>query len=149
MQKNQPSLLLLLSRWLPLAGWMMLIFLLSNQPKGSIPSYGAWDLLVKKGAHFGAYGLLALLAWWAGFRPLSALVLTLAYAISDELHQLHIPGRNGQPADVLIDLAGAVTALALLLRLQAHVPRLHRWRRSQSIQWGQKGEIGERLPPGA
>lgn len=148
MQKNQPSILILLGRWAPLIGWLMLIFFLSNQQKGSIPSYGSWDLLVKKGAHFGAYGLVALLAWWAGFRPLSVLVLTLAYAISDELHQLQIPGRNGRPVDVLIDLAGAVTALALLLRLQVHAPRLGRWRR-QSIQWGQKGEVGERLPPGA
>ena len=128
---------------------MLLIFFLSNQPKETIPSYGSWDLLVKKGAHFGAYGLLALLAWWAGFRPLNALVLVVAYAIGDELHQIQIAGRNGQPLDVLIDGAGAVTALILLLRLPSYAPLLRRLRSWRSVQWGQKGGVGERLPPGA
>ncbi len=37
------------------------------------------------------------------------------YACSDELHQLFVPGRSCQAADVLIDGAGAMLGIALVL----------------------------------
>ena len=37
--------------------------------------------------------------WW---------VITTAYAGTDELHQLFVPGRSGQVSDVLLDSAGAL-----------------------------------------
>ncbi|HZD10457.1 MAG TPA: hypothetical protein VE553_03875, partial [Candidatus Binatia bacterium] len=49
-------------RWLPMLLWMVSIFIVSNQPKSTIPSYGVWDWVVKKGAHMLAYALLASLA---------------------------------------------------------------------------------------
>lgn len=100
-------------RWAPLVLWMLVIFVLSHQPKENIPDAGQWDLLVKKGAHFGGYAVLWLLARRAGFAPWPAFVLSVAFAASDELHQRVIPGRNGQLFDVLVDAAGALTALAL------------------------------------
>jgi VanZ family protein len=106
-----------LGRWLPLLGWMGAIFMLSNQPKADIPSFGVWDVLVKKGSHFLAYAVLALLAlrvtgdWKRPYRW--ALLLTILYALSDEYHQTFIPGRNGAPADVLIDSLGGLTALLM------------------------------------
>ena len=91
------------------------IYLLSDQPKTGIPSFGVWDALVKKGAHFLAYAVLSVLAWRLfreGQRPyLWAFLLTVLYAISDEYHQSYIPGRNGTLIDVLIDSLGGVTAL--------------------------------------
>jgi VanZ family protein len=98
--------------------WMGAIFILSNQPKGGIPSFGLWDTLVKKGGHFLAYSVLAFLGLRVtvtGKRPyLSAMLLTVLYAISDELHQTYIPGRNGTPMDVMIDSLGALAALFIL-----------------------------------
>lgn len=148
MQGNRSALPAALARWAPLVLWLALIFLLSNQPKAAIPSYGVWDLLVKKGAHFVAYGVLALLARRAGFTPAAALALTLAYAVSDELHQLQIAGRHGQPADVLIDGAGAATMLLVLPWLQARAPRLGRVL-GLPAQSGQRDGAGERLSRGA
>lgn len=105
-------------RWLPLLVWLGAIYVLSDQPKSGIPSFGVWDWLIKKGSHFTAYGVLAVLAWWAfagGKRPYRwAFVLTVLYATSDEFHQTFIPGRNGSPIDVIIDSLGGLTALFIL-----------------------------------
>ena len=113
-----------LSRWLPLLLWMGAIYVLSDQPKAGIPSFGVWDLLVKKGSHFLAYAVLAVLAWRgfrAGTRPyLWAILLTILYAISDEYHQTFIPGRNGTLDDVMIDSFGGLTALFSLRKNWLH-----------------------------
>jgi VanZ family protein len=105
-------------RWAPLVLWMLLIFVLSHQPKGAIPDAGEWDLLVKKGGHFFGYAVFWLLAWRAGFAPWAAFALAVAFGAGDELHQRLIPGRNGQLLDVFIDAAGALTALVLAARLR-------------------------------
>ena len=107
-----------LTRWIPLLLWMTVIFYMSGRTKAEVPSFGTWDLLVKKGSHFLAYGFFALLAWWAvrGWkRPfLSTFTLTLLYAASDEIHQTFVPTRHGQPTDVLIDILGGLTMLLIL-----------------------------------
>lgn len=96
---------------------MAAIFIVSHQPATHIPQFGLLDLLVKKGAHFLAYALLAWLiqrAWVSG--PGSwgwAMMVTAVYAISDEYHQTFVPGRLGSLADVLIDSSGGLTALLL------------------------------------
>lgn len=104
-----------LKQWVPLLVWMGAIYYLSAQPSDALPDAGAWDLLLKKGAHFTAYGILALLAYrvcgkWK--RPfLTAFLFAVLYAISDEYHQTFVPGRNGTIIDVFIDAAGAFTGL--------------------------------------
>jgi VanZ family protein len=99
-------------RWLPVLGWMGIIFYLSHQPSDEIPQFGVIDLLVKKGAHFGAYFILAWLARFALGRWDWALLLTAVYAISDEYHQTFIPGRDGNVIDVVIDCLGGLSAWA-------------------------------------
>ncbi|MHA3722814.1 VanZ family protein [Leucobacter sp. HY1910] len=90
-------------------------------------------LLVRKGAHAAAYFVLGLLAFEtlrsvALTRLRSALslptvavlslVFVTAYAISDEVHQLFVPGRSGEVRDVAIDVASGAAAIALLLALR-------------------------------
>jgi len=121
---RKPEITRQLWRWLPLLIWMGLIFWLSSQTRSEVPSFGVWDLLVKKGAHFLGYGLLALLAYFAMAgersgsvekRPfLIALLITILYAMSDEWHQRFVPTRNGTAVDVLIDSLGGIAALAVL-----------------------------------
>ena len=85
-----------------------------------LPNFGFWDLGVKKLGHVLAYATLALLAFRAALdwqRPfLTTFLITFFYAISDEFHQTFIPGRNGTPVDVIIDMVGALTCLWLLRR---------------------------------
>lgn len=117
-------------KWGCLIGWMLLIFLVSHQPKTSLPEYGVWDWLVKKGAHFIAYGILAWLAYRVLNRPWWALGLAFLYAISDEWHQTFVPGRIGSPTDVIIDTLGALTTLVVQHQWGAKLPR-----------WGQTDKV--------
>ncbi len=70
---------------------------------------------IRKAAHFSEYALLAVL-WVIPLgcmtktnkkRMIVALLLCIMYAASDEIHQLFVPGRDGNVKDVLIDTAGA------------------------------------------
>ena len=99
-------------RWLLAAlAWMLIIFWFSSQPQLPEFSVDFLDLLTKKWGHALAYGILWTL-WWLGTgRPWLALVITLLYALSDELHQTFVPGRNGWWVDVMVDTVGALLAL--------------------------------------
>jgi VanZ family protein len=114
-------------RWLPALAMMAAIFAFSSIPSREMPSFGFWDTLVKKGGHMAGYGLLALAFWYAlrWDRKLLwlALVLSLAYAISDEFHQSFVPGRHPSWLDaLLIDPAGSILSLGL-------ASRIRRWKR--------------------
>jgi len=98
---------------------MVLIFYLSAQsdPGADIGTVG------QIAAHTGEYFLLTLLWAWAlapavGRRaPVAAAGIALAYAISDEIHQSFVEGRDADPLDVLVDAAGIALAVALVSRL--------------------------------
>lgn len=107
-----------LLRWLPAFVIMAVIFGFSSTPAAKLPSFGLFDLVVKKGGHMAGYGLLAL-AFWYGLhfekrRWWLALLLAILYAMSDEFHQSFVPGRHPSWVDVLgFDGGGALIALAL------------------------------------
>jgi VanZ family protein len=106
-----------LFRFGPPTALMAAIFFLSAQPDLS-SGLGVWDAIGRKLVHAAAYGLL----WWLWFRaldvrsPLPAVLVTLAYAATDEYHQTFVEGRHGTPVDVLIDAAGVAVAVALHTR---------------------------------
>jgi VanZ family protein len=106
-----------LSRFGPPLALMAAIFFLSAQPDLS-SGLGVWDTIGRKLVHAAAYGLL----WWLWFRalgtrnPLPAVLVTLAYAATDEYHQTFVEGRHGTPVDVVIDGAGVALAVALHAR---------------------------------
>jgi len=104
---------------------MAVIFYLSAQP--SAAHYPAWEVTLRKVGHAGGYALLAL-AWWRAFRELlpsrrryaaiaGAVLVSIAYAASDELHQSFVTTRHGTPVDVLIDSIGIAVAAALAVYL--------------------------------
>ena len=99
--------------WLALVAWMGLIFFFSHQPGDELVHFGGLDLLVKKGGHFTVYAILGILAASATRSWPLALILVVLYALSDELHQRFVPGRNGNALDVGIDTAGGVFAWAM------------------------------------
>ena len=106
--------------WLPPLALMAAIFALSAQP--SLDSgFGVWDEIGRKLVHFAEYALLTFL-WWRALRTvmpsrraaIAALLISVAYAASDEYHQTFVEGRSGSPADWAIDAAGAALAAAWL-----------------------------------
>jgi len=104
-------------RWLPAIAVMAVIFGLSSIPSQEMPSFGLWDLVVKKSAHMLGYGLLALVYWY-GLRFDKhhwwlVILLTVLYAITDEFHQSFVPGRHSSWVDALV-IDGSGAALMLL-----------------------------------
>ena len=81
----------------------------------------------RKCCHLTEYAILAWLLWRAIRRPAKndprpwlwpeagrALALVFLYSASDELHQVFVPSRTGQVADVLVDSTGGAIGLLLL-----------------------------------
>jgi VanZ family protein len=96
---------------------MALIFFLSSLQMppgaGSVPDWAS---------HGGVYAALAVLlcrGLAGGLRPASlglvaaAALLATLYGITDEWHQMYVPHRTAEVADVVKDLAGAVAGAAL------------------------------------
>jgi VanZ family protein len=106
-----------LSAWLPVVAWAGLIFTLSSIPDLGT-GLGGWDLVLRKLAHAGEYAILGALLLRALERVWGAFLLGAAYAVTDEVHQAFVPGRQGSPLDVAIDAAGVAVGVALALRLR-------------------------------
>lgn len=60
------------------------------------------------------YAILAVLLVRATGSYAWAFALAVAYAASDEVHQLFVRGRHGSPLDVAIDAVGALIGIGLL-----------------------------------
>lgn len=142
--------------WGLCAAWMAVIFIMSAMPgevsgeqSGALValllsvlralgvsqeaiSPALLELLVRKGAHMAEYAVLFLLLFRAlrlsGVRRpgLTALLLSAAYAATDEFHQMFSEGRGPSSVDVLIDTAGAGVGWGAALvfeRIRAHRKR--------------------------
>jgi VanZ family protein len=110
--------------WLPVAAWAAVIFALSSIPSLN-SGLGGWDYVLRKCAHMTEFAILGILLWRALGAELPALVLAVAYAGTDELHQLFVRGRHGSVIDVGIDTVGVLIGLALLRRTRWAGAALH------------------------
>lgn len=101
------------NRWLPVVLWMGLIFFLSSQPH--LPRYPtpSIDLLLNRVAHLFEYAVLAILLHRAVGDESGrwALLIGGLYALSDELHQSFVPGRNAELLDLAFDVLGVILGL--------------------------------------
>jgi VanZ family protein len=131
----------ILSRWLPVLIWVTVIFFASANPDpykalpyrwiepcfSASSSYPSCAELVGRVLHISEYAVLALLTARAMFQhenvTLANLVLVLGltelYALSDEIHQLFVPGRSFQLMDLGLDLFGGVIGLIIYRRIRA------------------------------
>jgi VanZ family protein len=83
------------------------------------------SFIMRKSAHMISYGLLASLLFISIYSHREcisvsfkyAFVISLIYAISDEIHQYFVPGRACMLQDVLIDCIGMIIALTLISML--------------------------------
>src|SRR4051812_30803565 len=120
--RSRAGILARLDPWAPPVVLMAVIFVLSAQPDLST-GLGFWDLVGRKLVHASEYGLLCFL-WWRAFRTVVtqaravglAVLASLAYAATDEVHQLFVHGRHGTPVDVAIDAVGVAVVAAGLVR---------------------------------
>lgn len=85
--------------------------------------------LVRKNAHFFSYLILGILMINAMRRSgvdgpkafIFSYLFCVLYAISDEFHQLFVPGRGAQGKDVIIDSAGALLGIGMYIFLMGKV----------------------------
>lgn len=156
--------------WLPAVILMIGIFSFSSKPAGasnesSLPiaesilkiyegmtarTYQEADRLellnvinhvVRKGAHFSEYAVLAMavalhtLALKLKLKGvfLGSVIIASLYAASDEIHQTFVPGRSGQISDVLLDTAGAfMGALLFVLAVKLITYRKHKLKKERA-----------------
>ena len=111
-----------LDPWAPPLALMALIFFFSQQPDLS-SGLGVWDTIGRKIFHAAEYALLCSLWWRAltgvatpGRALAAAAAISLAYAVTDEVHQTFIEGRHGTPVDVVIDSVGIAAAAVWVRR---------------------------------
>jgi VanZ family protein len=133
-----------LKYWLPVAAWMIFIFIGSTDllsaehtsrfigpflhwldPNVSDATVASVQLVVRKCAHLTEYAILSALLYRA-FRQRQPRVgralsmsffIAAVYAALDEFHQSFIASRTGSPWDLLIDCAGALAGLLIYWRM--------------------------------
>ena len=113
--------------WGPAVAWAALLFFLSALPDLPGPSCIPFG---DKLGHFVLYGVFGVLLAWGRSRwprrvgHLLLLGIGAAYGISDEWHQMYVPGRTPDVVDWLADVTGLVTGYAIaatfLNRSNAH-----------------------------
>jgi VanZ family protein len=97
--------------------------MLSNQPSWPISvTIKNIDILF----HFIEYFVLGILLSMSFFPKLAKsslpiLLFIIAWAISDELHQAFIPGRDASVVDIIVDTIGGIAAIKI-----AHHPKFDR-----------------------
>ena len=104
--------------WLPVVLWAGLIFTLSAIPSLGT-GLGTWDLVLRKLAHVGEYAVLGGLLTRAVKREPLAFLLGSLYAVTDEVHQSFVSGREGSPLDWLVDTIGVALGVLLYSRWAA------------------------------
>jgi VanZ family protein len=97
--------------WGPVVLYMGIIFYMSSQPEVTIPA-----ALTDKSSHSLAYTFLGVLIVRARAGGLPAritardafvaVLLTTAYGVSDEIHQMYVPGRSADVYDLYADAIG-------------------------------------------
>jgi VanZ family protein len=102
-------------RWGPVVAWAALIFALSSIPSLGT-GLGTWDLVLRKIAHATEFAILAALLVRALRHTGWAVAIGVAYAVSDEIHQSFVSGRQGALRDVGIDAVGVVVGAVLASR---------------------------------
>lgn len=85
------------------------------------------NIILRKGAHLFEFLILAILvAWVMGSYEIKGrkasvyvLFIVLLYAVSDEFHQLFVPGRTARVQDILIDFIGGIIGTVIFYTLKS------------------------------
>ncbi len=103
-----------LKLWFPVAAWAVFIFYLSGIP--DLKTGLEFDFILRKISHLVEYLILVWLLYRAFAGSFDNIniprlfiypaAISFLYAISDELHQSFVPGRNCSTQDLLIDALG-------------------------------------------
>lgn len=94
--------------------WMLLMFWMSSRSDLPDPvRFPEWIPLDKL-AHVLLFAVLGGLLHLAGLRIVPAAVAAALYGLSDEIHQMYVPGRSPDVRDWFADVIGAVIGIYLV-----------------------------------
>lgn len=127
---SKRKILKFLNLWLPPVLWAAMIFKFSS---GNVPSASSdyWiDFVVKKAGHLLLFATLAIFIYRALLgegmdrkkAAILAVVTSLFYGISDEIHQMYTQGREARIRDVVIDGVGAGIIILSLYKYISKFP---------------------------
>ena len=115
----------LLSHWnLPAWLWGLFILVMTSYPKIEIPQTGFMPM--DKLLHAGVYFIFTVLVSRAlshyqnrelGQHILVSTLITVGFALFDEIHQIFIPGRHGDIADAAADIVGILIAQVVFVKV--------------------------------
>ncbi|NMP37531.1 MAG: VanZ family protein [Clostridiales bacterium] len=138
--------------WAATAAIMITIFYLSHQQGSESESTSTGFLAFVEGllgitidhgvfreiAHAAEFFALAFCAFFAigstcgYFRPVLTLIAASAYAVTDEIHQIFVPGRAFQVFDWLVDTSGAAAGVLVCAVIVVVIGKFNIKRRSKS-----------------
>lgn len=106
--------------WFPVIIYTGIIFYFSSLPNPlpqGLPTFNYMDLLLHSAEYLILSILLlrALLHYTASHPYAFSIAIAALYGITDEIHQLFVPGRVFAVSDMIADAAGACLILILLL----------------------------------
>ncbi len=116
----------LLYYWVPPFSWMGAIFYMSSQKSVAMSTNVVAEFVTFKTLHMIEYAFLFFLFYRAflsikkygpKLAPFYAFSVVLFYSMTDELHQLYIPTRQGRVRDVLFDLAGMIVMYGIIKKV--------------------------------
>ena len=105
---------------------MAFIFFFSSRQRVEVSPDDFVNFVFFKTLHVVEYAILFILYARALRGPrtlLTAFILTIAYAVTDEVHQTFVPTREGKVRDVIIDAVGAILAWYFLIKLLPKGPK--------------------------
>ena len=103
-----------IAHWIPAALWAGVLFFLSSRSWGDAASRIPVDDSIVHFLLYFVFGVLLALGRRFAVSPPSLLrvfIIGLLYALSDEVHQLFVPGRTFEPADILADGLGLLIGI--------------------------------------
>lgn len=120
---------------LPAILWMTLIFYLSSRQRVAVSNTYIINFMFFKFLHVTEYSILYTLVYRALCiysekrlpvykKLLIALIITLLYAVIDEIHQTFVPTREGTVRDVLIDSIGIVIMYSYIKKYPKLIDKL-------------------------
>ena len=94
---------------------------LGSSKNNNTKSVQNFNVFIRKNAHAFEFGVLSILLALTFFTynrkgrsvVSTILLIVLIYAVSDEYHQLYVPGRGSNVKDVMIDFLGGIIGLLL------------------------------------
>jgi len=114
-----------LKYYFPALIWAGVIFYFSSIPSLQVSlANTAEEIILRKGAHFVEFAILAFLLWrifYAGYKFFPryafwwAFILVALYGASDEFHQTFVFGRTGKVIDAFYDAASILFILEILV----------------------------------